>query len=441
MRLRPLVIALAGWTAIHGLSIAAETPSQPPGKAASGAPAGAQPENSDPLRTIYYAVMGEVAHPGTYQASASWTLAELVKQAGGITLRGDRAVRLFRGGVLTEQVYLGSGTDPSLLPGDLVVVGARKGPHIVAAIQAGQSANETETLFAVQLAFVNLIERPVIVKMPSDQATLPRIVELLGQSSDCLSKIRVFNPRGAAPGESEMSDQMARTLESGTVLVFPSSSIRTASLPALPPAIAVTSASVSKAVAAKLPEFKSTEANPPVQTGAVIPPLQHKVHLTIENDDVPQPSEPRTAQLKEIAPRVALESSLRPFGPSAPPVEVAVYRPTFVADQSDASPDRHPGRTVAIMAAMSAIAGAAMLLTIISIVQRWLNSGKAPFERIWSRNSKPTTQSTTAVIPIPPISTGSIARRPIRIDAGQPITRLSVDLAAIERVSHKKSIR
>ena len=82
-----------------------------------------------------------------------------------------------------------------------------------------------------------------------------------------------------------------------------------------------------------------------------------------------------------------------------------------------------------------------MLLTIISIVQRWLQSGKPPFQRFWNRGTHAASQSTTAVIPIPSVSPGSLARRPLRIDASQPITRLSVDLAAIERVTHAKSGR
>jgi hypothetical protein len=82
-----------------------------------------------------------------------------------------------------------------------------------------------------------------------------------------------------------------------------------------------------------------------------------------------------------------------------------------------------------------------MLLTIISIVQRWLQSGKPPFQGLWNGSSSSGSQSTMAVIPIPPVSPGNLARRPLRIDAGQPITRLSVDLAAIERVTHAKSGR
>jgi hypothetical protein len=440
MRLRPLVIALAGWTAFQGLSIAAETPARPPGREdASQSPTQAGAGRGDSLHPTYFGVMGEVSHPGTYEASGTLTLAELVKRAGGVTPRANRTVRIFRGGVLTEQVYLGSGEDPALLPGDLVVIAASasEGPHITPT-DPTRPLNETAGVFAVQIAFVNLIERPVIAKMPSDQATVSRIVELLGQSSDCASKIRVFNLRGIGPGESETSDQITRPLESGTVLVFPSSSVRTASLPALPAPIGVAPSSAPPAVAIRLPEFKAEEASPG-QNAAVVHPLQHKVHLTIEGDETPVSL--GDARSLDIAPQFDVEPGIRLFATRAKPDVGAAVRSTLADDPSGSPSDPHPGRTVAIMAAMSAVAGAAMLLTIISIVQRWLQSGKSPLRRLWNGSSKSAAQSSTAVISIPPISTGNIARRPLRIDASQPITRLSVDLAAIERVTHAKSGR
>jgi hypothetical protein len=430
MRLRPLVIALAGWTAFQGLSIAAETPDQPPGKDALHSPTQAGPGHSDSLRPMYFGVMGEVTYPGTYEAPGTWTLTELVKRAGGVTPRANRTVRIFRGGVLTEQVYLGSGEDPALLPGDLIVIAASTSevPHITPT-DPTRPSNETVAAFAVQIAFVNLIERPVIVKMPSDQATLSRIVELLRQSSDCASKIRVFNLRGAGPSESETGDQTTRPLESGTVLVFSTSSVRAASLPALPAPIGVAPSSAPQVVAMRLPEFRAEEANPLGRKAAVVQPLQHKVHLTIESDDL------------DIAPRVGPGPGIPLFANRVKPVVGAVVQSTLPGVPSGSPSDPHPGRTVAIMAAMSAVAGAAMLLTIISIVQRWLQSGKPPLRRLWNGSSKSAAQSSTAVIPIPPISTGNIARRPLRIDARQPITRLSVDLAAIERVTQTKSGR
>jgi SLBB domain len=421
MRLRPLVIALAGWAAVQSLSIAAETPAEPSGQDASHSPAQTEPGTSVARRSAYFAVMGEVARPGTYEAPESWTLGELVKKSGGVTPRANRTVRVFRRGVLTEQVYLGSGVDPALLPDDLVVIGLSRSetPRIVP-IDPSRTANETATAFAVQIAFVNLIERPVIVKMPSDQATVSRIIELLGQSGELASKIRIFNSLGIGSNESESDEQATRTLESGTVLVFPGSAIRVASLPSLPAPIKIVPPVAPQVVAMRVPEFKPLE-----HKVADVHPVQHKVHLTIEDQE----------SSLDISPHADVEP--RPSAQKGTAIEGVVVRPSFAVQEGEAPSDPHPGRTVAVMAAMSAVAGAAMLLTIISIVQRWLQSGKPPFHKLLNRIGN-SPRSSTAVISIPPISTGNIARRPLRIDAGQPITRLSVDLAAIERVAEKK---
>ena len=378
------------------------------------------------------------ARPGTYEAPESWTLGELVKKAGGVTPRANRTVRIFRGGVLTEQVYLGSGVDPALLPGDLVVIGlSRSETPRIAPNDPRRAANETATAFAVQIAFVNLIERPVIVKMPADQATVSRIIELLGQSSDLASKIRIFNSLGVGSSESESDEQTTRPLESGTVLVFPASSIRAASLPALPATIRIVPPASPQVVAMRLPEFKPTEPKPPERNVADARQLRHQVHLTIEDEESPRSLETGAKPSSDTSPNADAEPGLHPSVQKGTAFEGVVVRPWFAAQEGEAPTDTHPGRTVAVMAAMSAVAGAAMLLTIISIVQRRLQSGKPPFHKLLNRIGN-SARSSTAVISIPPITTGNIARRPIRIDAGQPITRLSVDLAAIERVAEKK---
>ena len=445
MRLWPLVIVLAGWTAFPSLSLAAETPAGPAVDSAVSPQTPTEPGSESP-HPNNFAVMGEVARPGTYVAPGSWTLEELVNRAGGFTPRADRTVRIYRGGVLTGQVYVGSGAASSLLPGDLVVVARNStGPQIVAN-DASRPLNESAAVFAVQIAFVNLIHRPVIVKMASDQATLSHIVELLGQSSECASKICVFNPAGIRSSDSESSDQITRPLESGSVLVFSPSSIRATSLPPLPAPIGVSPPPAPpQASSARVPEFKPSDPNRVAQKIAEAQPLQHKVHLTIESEAAaPSPTKSAERTL-EITPRVDGETVIEMFPQRAKPT-AALYRPTISQDPSDAPSDPHPGRTVAIMAAMSAVAGAAMLLTIISIVQRWLQSGKPPFQKLSIGGlsiggSRAKSQSTMAEIPIPPVSPGNLARRPLRIDAGQPITRLSVDLAAIERARSAKSGR
>ena len=210
-------------------------------------------------RPLYFGVMGEVARPGTYSARGVWTLAELIKKAGGITPQANKTVRIFRGGVLIEQVFLGIGESPPLSPNDLIVVGTTNpaSPHIAPAEPDQDS--DAPAVSAVQLAFVNLLDRPVIVKMPSEQATLPRIVDALGQPAECAANLRVFPPLGGSPREAESADEKSRPLESGTVLVFPTASIHADVLPVFPTPI------VEKPRPAATAALKTASADPSSQ--------------------------------------------------------------------------------------------------------------------------------------------------------------------------------
>ena len=392
--------------------------------------------------------MGEVAHPGAYAAPAAWTLKDLIKRAGGITPQANKTVRIFRGGILTEQVFLGSGEAPSLLPNDLIVVGAHGSSGSPAtAANASQGSNVQAAVSAVQIAFVNLIDRPVIVKMPSDQATLARIVELLGQPADSAAKIRVFAPLGAGPRDSDSIDQATRPLDSGTVLVFSMASIRLGTLPALPEPIAETSSTSPATPSPRPPDSKRADSsfNDRKRGDMLLAdskgarpshPLEVTAELTVGPAGADHSVIDRSARPPDITPHAESEYAHRPFVQSAGAVQAGMIEP----DVAHPPRESHAGRMVALMAVMSAVAGLAMLLTFSSIVQRWIESGKLPFLRhSGTASTGSSALASAAGVPVPPVPAG-LAGRPIRIDAGQPITRLSIDLAAIERMPHSTSV-
>jgi hypothetical protein len=443
MRLWPLVIALVVWTASPCASIAAETAPAPPATAPSTAVPPSQGSSaSEEAHTVYFGVMGEVARPGTYAASSLWNLAQLIKEAGGITSRADKTVRIFRGGVLTEQVFLGSGEALPLLANDLIVVGAASFPAIhTTTASASRESSQKAAASGVQLAFINVIERPVIVKMPADQATLGRIVELLGQPTDCVANIRIFAPPGSGPRELDSIEPATQRLDSGTVLVFAASSIRAESLPALPASIAMRPPAAPVAIVAEPPEFKATQS----QVANTKPSDTRHVLVTAElpafRDTAERLPGDRNLKTLDIAPHIEWDHAGHPAIESAESAQAAVVQPLAAAAPRETHNEIHSGRMVAIMAGMSALAGLAMLLTIVSIVQRWFESGKLHVRRE-SRTSSTRSPASNGPpsAPIRPIPAG-LFRRPIRIDARQPFTRLSVDLAAIERATQSKTNR
>jgi SLBB domain-containing protein len=444
MRLWRLATALVVWMASLSASNAAETPSGP----ALSAPPRVSPTGGS-SRPLYFGVMGEVACPGTYSAHGVWTLAELIKKAGGVTPEANKTVRIFRGGVLIEQVFLGTGESPPLSPNDLIVVGTTNpaGPHIAPAEPDQES--DTPAVSAVQLAFVNLLDRPVIVKMPSEQATLPRIVDVLGQPAESAATLRVFPPLGGSPREAESADEKPRPLESGTVLVFPAASIHADVLPVFPTPIAEKPRPATTAAVKTASADPSSQEPPPFRPSV----SDAKTAETAYSKAVPAApvaapvtvSQPATASISrtpDIMPHVDVNLSppQAAVAPAAPMNEAATARPVLIHSQMRPPAESHAARIVLVMAVMSAVAGLAMLLTFISIGQRWLASGKLPFGRQEKRAPGVPSLTGSDGLPVPSVPAGLI-RRPIRIDAGQPITRLSVDLAAIERATRAKSNR
>jgi hypothetical protein len=453
MRLRPLVIALVVWTASLSASFAAETSSGSlVAVSLHPVPSPGDSLASGSQRAIYLGVMGEVAHPGAYAARADWTLTELIKRAGGITPHANKTVRIFRGGLLTEQVFLGSGEAPALLPNDLIVVGSSGSSESrMTPVDASRGPNERAAVSAVQVAFVNLIDRPVIVKMRGDQATLARIVELLGQPADCAAKIRLFAPLGAGPRDADSIDQATRPLDSGTVLVFSPPSIRLETLPAMPEPIGETSPQSSATPTPRPPDSKRADSNVSDRKGPeTLPadpkgarsshPLEVTAMLTVGPEEADHSVIDQSARPPDITLHAEPEQAHRPLVPSDGATQSAMIESAPAHSSGEPHRDSHAGRMVALMAVMSAVAGLAMLLTFASIVQRWMESGKLPFRR-QSGTASPGSSalSATASVPIPAAPAGLVGR-PIRIDAGQPITRLSVDLAAIERAPHSTSV-
>jgi SLBB domain len=447
MRLR-LLTALVVWMASLSASIAAETPSGP----ALSAPPRVSSTGGSP-RPFYFGVMGEVARPGTYSARGVWTLAELIKKAGGVTPQANKTVRIFRGGVLIEQVFLGTGESPPLSPNDLIVVGTTNpaSPHIAPAEPDQDS--DAPVVSAVQLAFVNLLDRPVIVKMPSEQATLPRIVDALGQPAECAANLRVFPPLGGSPRESESADEKPRPLESGTVLVFPAASIHADALPVFPTPIAERPRPAATAAVKTASADPSSQEPPPFKPSvseAKTAESEHAKSVPATPAAAPvtvsQPATVPISRTPDIMPHVDVgpppESAVALAAPEnqVPVNQVGVPQPVLIRSQMQPPAEPHAAGTVLVMAVMSAVAGLAMLLTFISIGQRWLASGKLPFGRQEQRAPGVPSLTGSDGLPVPSVPAGLI-RRPIRIDAGQPITRLSVDLAAIERATRAKSNR
>lgn len=186
-------------------------------------------ESSGPAHELLrFGVMGQIAHPGVYQFStAAVTLNELVRQAGGLATTASGNIRIIRNGRPVLEAFYSADNTLDLLPGDLVIADARHGRR--APLEAGSGTRDARS--AIQVAFVNLIDRPVVLKIDAQSATLAGIVRNLRQSQTILSSVRVISRMPVANATSPR--RYHEPLPSETVLVFDPTLIEPDILPEL----------------------------------------------------------------------------------------------------------------------------------------------------------------------------------------------------------------
>ncbi len=193
--------------------------------------------------TYYYGVMGEVARPGVYpDASRSVRLGDVLRACGGPTTGATMEVALVRNGRLSRHSIGPSSLDARLSAGDVIVVQGSQPPQGITpgrarvSASARRSTKQAEPKAAVtiaqpevQLAFVNLIDRPVILKMSAGSATPRHIVKSLGQPAAIIPTIKIVE---ASRGNVVDYAEPDRNLASGSVLVFDRELIQRSRIPA-----------------------------------------------------------------------------------------------------------------------------------------------------------------------------------------------------------------
>lgn len=240
---------LAVLCALLTLTLTAQRPTQ----AGNGHKA---PRTSAGASTAYYiGVLGQVARPGVYKfETASPALGELIDAAGGLTTRASRHLRVVRNGRAGQQMYYAPDTQYQLFSGDLVVVPSKDRREADSRSSGrggvGQSAGSGGG-GPVQLALLNLLRRPVVLKVSGRHATVPALVSLLGQSSQAAAGVRVLRPWNVPTG----SDANRKRLASGSVLVFDPASV---DYDALPP--------LDRTIPAKQPETANGRTGAPLRS-------------------------------------------------------------------------------------------------------------------------------------------------------------------------------
>ncbi len=156
-----------------------------------------QPAFKQASQVKHFAIMGEVVQPGVYELkSSSPFLSNLVRISGGLTKNATGHLRIIRRGRSGQQAYFTPSLNITLQPGDVVIADAKrdqKSTHKTATFSHQQNMNADKSKQEhVQIGFINLLKRPVVVKIRKDYATVPQLIQLLGQPAKMIKKVRVI---------------------------------------------------------------------------------------------------------------------------------------------------------------------------------------------------------------------------------------------------------
>lgn len=188
------------------------------------------------------AILGEIATPGAYCLEArSLSVQSLVRRAGGVTEEASMAIRLIRHERVNQTLFLSPQSDTPLMPGDVLIVESKRAtPGTSKVMNVGNPANGVRRVAAnagdsqgVQVAYLNVLDRPVVVKLRNEEARLDHIVQMLGQPVELAGSVQVLGTDRTS-NVAQLATVSPR-LTDGTVLVFRKGSVNRNKLPATLP--------------------------------------------------------------------------------------------------------------------------------------------------------------------------------------------------------------
>ncbi len=188
----------------------------------------------------YVGLLGQVARPGVYEITGGReTLGDLIEKIGGLAKDASGQLRVIRNGRPGQSTSYAAAAYFELLPGDLVIADAqfsrssgtvRNGAYSSA--QSGVAARPASA-GSVQIGFVNLLDRPVVLKLRSEHANVPAILAMMRQDRELASAVKVVLPSGQSQ-RSQGQQRPDTPLPSETVLIFPRNAVISERLDNLP---------------------------------------------------------------------------------------------------------------------------------------------------------------------------------------------------------------
>lgn len=283
---------------------------------------------------VYAGILGEIAKPGVYRLEAGGlSLQNVIRRAGGLTEEASGTIRIVRQDRVVESFFFSPQANIALLAGDLLVIESKRTQAALSrqyetdprmrALYAGPGADDRlekpSSGAGVQVAFLNVLDRPVIVKLKHENARVGHVVQMLDQPIELAQAVRVIGPdrllaQNGAPQPIDAS------LADGSVLVFPRNLINRAKLPSFPvPYESEIATGAGPAIIGGSPELRNVGQLPPMMSrqpdaaARYAPPAMPSAPITL-------PSVPEsTIQLPPPTERLEIPQAIQAPLVSSPP--------------------------------------------------------------------------------------------------------------------------
>ncbi len=190
-----------------------------------------------PSKPTVVGLLGQFARPGSYELGTEpLMLAQLIEQVGGMAKDAAGQLKVIRNGRPGQSLTVAGAEHFELLPGDLVIAESTPGANRSQAgdsnpAGANASAGSNRGPSAVQIGFVNLLDRPVVLKLRSEHASVAAILNIMQQDTSLAGQVQVI-----LPSSHRFSGRVHPNmpLPSESVVMFPPNVVATDRLAGLP---------------------------------------------------------------------------------------------------------------------------------------------------------------------------------------------------------------
>tara|TARA_R110002095_G_scaffold203734_2_gene185959 strand:- start:55895 stop:57811 length:1917 start_codon:yes stop_codon:yes gene_type:complete len=198
------------------------------------------PQNQQ-RQTAVIGLLGEFHHCATYEISSqNLDLNKVIAQTGGMTPNASGIIRIIRGGRISQDLFYSPNTDFPLMHGD-VLIGLESSANDIN-VSSEQNWNgsrgtqQQKSPQLIQIAILNLVDRPVVFGVPAEIADLAGILRCLRQPLEqypqIAQAITVIPPKRIHNNADFKTRKLTSKFASGTVLVLgPSSGIDLTMIP------------------------------------------------------------------------------------------------------------------------------------------------------------------------------------------------------------------